>query len=61
MAFFVESVQLIQDELLTNAYIIFGLEPLHNIHLRISNLLKEFTFIYLKSDAISSQLEKAVH
>lgn len=56
-----EVIKLVHEILLTSAYSMFTLRTLHNIHFRLSKLMKEHTFTYLSSDAIRSPPGKIVH
>lgn len=58
---FMQGIEHVQQDALTNVYIIFGFLPLYNFHFGISELLRVSTFTYLGADTIDSHPEKPLY
>lgn len=55
-----KSLQLFNEDIVTNVYSLFGFEPFHNFHLATAEVFKDCPFTYLESDAIHSYRGKQV-
>lgn len=53
--YFMENLQLVQENVLTRTFSLFRFIPLQNFYLGISRLLKECALTYLGSDAIQEK------
>lgn len=56
-----EDRQIVQEDLLTAAYSMFGFETIHNAHSSMPKFLKKCSFTYLRSDTVFSHLGKPYH
>lgn len=60
VAIFIRGLQIVLEYVFNSAYSIFGFDPLHNLHLTLSNLSKKCTSTYLESDTVLCHPEKMV-